>query len=665
MLFKPKTKEEEILSKLELEYEIQTQIVSAAGKLAKDASAKKNVRKQRKQAYQQALAKMKDLESRLLVVKRQIAATMRRQQSTEDLSEDNISHSTDESQDKCENTLNKFFVTERTNKQLQMKRSASLYTHSVPSTPNKFGPEVRPLSPSIVSLPNRMKVIQRPRSAAAKSEPTFEYDTDEESDEVLRNMDDNISSTGSSSGGTNSVIVIGEHKPVLIQSPYVNKFDPPLNDGSNLCSVANRRTSFKSQDDSHLRHSTNTCMSIKEQCAVNKNHRDLQNEDTFQILRSNSLDNSIRRGTTTQRPIHSHNEGTNSPSNESHHKHYINHYPSYRTGRSETPETVSMSPTSVQSCHLAQRPLPNLPVNDMRDRYIQSPTSDHSECQMNYRTGRYGTDTTDCSSNQMKNYKLFQSSRFSFEEPVEGFPPMSPRSVTPSRFSSTTPSIDSHAINRNSSPYPTPQTPKTPKTWTETSLDFEVPTKPNKVNQNCVNSSSASDTINDRISSISNSDPTKELYVNVTPQRSGISHNQTQSLSPPTLSYPTPPMSSPQYLSPQSMSSYDRNSIASTNRSIGGDSVSSKPSAIPLSPTIPSGNGVEVTVVSVGHFQPYWEEEKPFEIEDFYKYSQKHRNSKQQMMSPVANQTVISGQQSGVRSPQLVYESQYCSITKF
>lgn len=39
---------------------------------------------------------------------------------------------------------------------------------------------------------------------------------------------------------------------------------------------------------------------------------------------------------------------------------------------------------------------------------------------------------------------------------------------------------------------------------------------------------------------------------------------------------------------------------------------------------------VEVNVVSFGHFQPYWEETKPYEISDFYKYSTKHRRQSKQ-----------------------------------
>ncbi|XP_055936030.1 uncharacterized protein LOC129965838 isoform X2 [Argiope bruennichi] len=48
-------------------------------------------------------------------------------------------------------------------------------------------------------------------------------------------------------------------------------------------------------------------------------------------------------------------------------------------------------------------------------------------------------------------------------------------------------------------------------------------------------------------------------------------------------------------------------------------SISPVPSTMNFSPN------VEVNVVSVGHFQPYWEETKPYEISDFYKYSTKHR----------------------------------------
>ena len=54
------TKEEELLANLELEHEIQTNITSAALKLASDAGAPKSVRKQRKSSYQQSQRKLKE-----------------------------------------------------------------------------------------------------------------------------------------------------------------------------------------------------------------------------------------------------------------------------------------------------------------------------------------------------------------------------------------------------------------------------------------------------------------------------------------------------------------------------------------------------------------------------------------------------------------------------
>lgn len=46
---------------------------------------------------------------------------------------------------------------------------------------------------------------------------------------------------------------------------------------------------------------------------------------------------------------------------------------------------------------------------------------------------------------------------------------------------------------------------------------------------------------------------------------------------------------------------------------------------------------VEVNVVSVGHFQPYWEETKPYELSDFYKYSTKHRKQQKNSTSDSAD----------------------------
>ncbi|KAI2800741.1 FERM domain-containing protein 4A [Blomia tropicalis] len=53
--------------------------------------------------------------------------------------------------------------------------------------------------------------------------------------------------------------------------------------------------------------------------------------------------------------------------------------------------------------------------------------------------------------------------------------------------------------------------------------------------------------------------------------------------------------------------------------------------SIPIASSM--GNMVEVNVVTVGHFQPGYEEEKPYELADFYKYSQKYRQMASKQMA--------------------------------
>uniref|UniRef100_T1JHG8 FERM domain-containing protein n=1 Tax=Strigamia maritima TaxID=126957 RepID=T1JHG8_STRMM len=102
-----KSKEEEVLAKLELDYEIQNKIASAALKLANDVSAKKSVRKQRKITYHQAHTKLKDIEERLMSMrqtvahKKQMRHQVRKKQPRpssdgEDHNDDSNSHSTEE-----------------------------------------------------------------------------------------------------------------------------------------------------------------------------------------------------------------------------------------------------------------------------------------------------------------------------------------------------------------------------------------------------------------------------------------------------------------------------------------------------------------------------------------------------------------------------------------
>lgn len=62
---KPKGKEDDKLTKLELEFDINCKIVKATNLLSQDQTKRKSIRKQRKHNHQQAVAKLKDIEKNL------------------------------------------------------------------------------------------------------------------------------------------------------------------------------------------------------------------------------------------------------------------------------------------------------------------------------------------------------------------------------------------------------------------------------------------------------------------------------------------------------------------------------------------------------------------------------------------------------------------------
>lgn len=67
--------QEESVAALELEFEIQGKITSAALRLANETSARNGVRKQRKMSYQQSAKKLKELEAKLTAARSKQAAT--------------------------------------------------------------------------------------------------------------------------------------------------------------------------------------------------------------------------------------------------------------------------------------------------------------------------------------------------------------------------------------------------------------------------------------------------------------------------------------------------------------------------------------------------------------------------------------------------------------
>lgn len=90
---------EDQLARLDLEYELQSKITSAAYKLAHDRSVSKQVRKQRKQVYHKAQTKLKDMEKTLNEMKKKAGhSTLKPCPVYEDPSEDSLGPTDSESE---------------------------------------------------------------------------------------------------------------------------------------------------------------------------------------------------------------------------------------------------------------------------------------------------------------------------------------------------------------------------------------------------------------------------------------------------------------------------------------------------------------------------------------------------------------------------------------
>ncbi|CAL1269435.1 unnamed protein product [Larinioides sclopetarius] len=256
-LWRKKTKDEEELSRLELEYEIQTKIVNAAYKLLNDSSLKKNIRRQRKLSHQKAVAKMKEIEQKLAHFKKK-----------EFLSDENVYHSstermiqttsanlkdlsitfspTENEKEGAKNSFNK--MTSSTSSPVPLP--SMLSSNSVPSSPSHprhaqrtgLAAEKQPiiLKPDLTLQGyTPSSVYQTQTTYRSQQYPTFS----------MRSPSTHSSASGSEYGG-----IYGDRDGALISliAPYRNKFESTLDlDGSNLYSVPTQRTSqaFDTQDD--------------------------------------------------------------------------------------------------------------------------------------------------------------------------------------------------------------------------------------------------------------------------------------------------------------------------------------------------------------------------------------------------------------------------------
>ncbi|KAL3194288.1 hypothetical protein MRX96_016415 [Rhipicephalus microplus] len=202
---------EETLSSLELEYELQNKITSAALRLASDMSADRSLRRQRKLSYQQAQEKLK-------------------QQSDDEPSEDNISQSTAGSDTPFRGSSN--------TSDISPTASPKLSSYDGHLT-EKHGRLPTPVPVNIGQLPAGL----HPRvwlglATALDMPPSNVYQT---RTAYRRQQYPTLTSSGSAGSS-----------PVPLKFPYRDRFESVVNvEGSNLYSVPTQRTSqaFDSQDD--------------------------------------------------------------------------------------------------------------------------------------------------------------------------------------------------------------------------------------------------------------------------------------------------------------------------------------------------------------------------------------------------------------------------------
>ncbi|CAN7989550.1 unnamed protein product [Ixodes hexagonus] len=245
---------EEALSNLELEYELQNKITSAALRLASDVSADKSLRRQRKIGYQQAHEKLKQVEEKLGTLKKQTKHAKPRiiQQSDDEPSEDNISESTGGSDTPFRESGNVSDVSPAMSPK-PYKYDNSLAEKcsrlpSVSSVPAELCLQSTPSSVSAPASPSKPRVSHHrvPRGASPVVchgwgpgyAPSAVYQT-----RTAYRRQQYPTLTTSSSGGSS---------PVPMRTPYKNRFESTLSiEGSNLYSVPTQRTSqaFDSQDD--------------------------------------------------------------------------------------------------------------------------------------------------------------------------------------------------------------------------------------------------------------------------------------------------------------------------------------------------------------------------------------------------------------------------------
>ncbi|XP_054717940.1 FERM domain-containing protein 4A-like isoform X2 [Uloborus diversus] len=530
LLWKKKSKDEEELARLELEYEIQTKIVSAAVKLLNDSSVKKNIRRQRKISHQKALSKLKEIEQKLFHFRKQMGSLNKESASLSDteqlikstsanMKDLTITFSpTDSETEDAKNSFNKMTSSSSSPVPLPSIIRAS-NSNSVPSSPSNS----RHLS-NVQRNSAQKKDMPKPDLTLQGYTPSSVYQTQtsyrsQQYPTFSMRSPSSYSSASSSDFGTS---VYSDKIPfVPLTAPYRNRFESTLDiEGSNLYSVPTQRTSqaFDTQDDilatiprnppqdlglisrhnsldRNRRHSFQKCRKYFDQSAA---LADIQRPSSVQ---SHMYDNfSYKNRGMSMFPYQEQQQQLQSHQSDhsAHHPHHFHHH-RHDEGKSLTHENLS---AYSQSC---ETPPPQQDTNMYQE-----------------------------------NLKLYAADAMYLGE---------------RRY------LDSQHKQKHISTSPSLKSRK--KDW----IDFH-------------------------------STDMKNRTPSVSPYDSGLS-------SPSSSTERSWPSKSPQNV-PSSSSMGNLQYHAAANRP-----------------------GSNVDIVTYGHFQPYWEETKPYETSDFYKYSTKHRKQHQ------------------------------------
>ncbi|XP_071036735.1 FERM domain-containing protein 4A isoform X4 [Parasteatoda tepidariorum] len=509
--WKKKSKDEEELARLELEYEIQNKIVAAASKLLNDSSLKKNIRRQRKLSHQKAVAKLKEIEQKLTHLKMKEhfkkdslphSKTENFIHSSANMNDLTINFSHPQSEDEgIKNSFNK--MTSSTSSPVPLPNIMRAGSSSVPSSPSNPRHLSTKQRNSLTEKPDILKmdlafqgytpssIYQTQTSYRSQQYPTFS----------MRSPTSYSSASSSEFGGISG---FGDKDSALIPltAPYRNKFESTLNlDGSNLYSVPTQRTSqaFDTQDD--------ILASIP-----------MSAQDLGLVSRHNSLDRNRR--------------------------HSMQKYRMYIDNSTEQSRPSSVQPYSGYDNILAYRDQEMFPYQEQHQSHLPSHSFHHPHHFHHHRHHEKSPTEHKCQESQKdanlyhKNLKLCANAMFVGNQP--------------------------HADKMKHHHYQPPkQFHQKTKQWTEFSAtDSQTRT------------------------------------LNLSAYDSGL-------VSPPSgaeKSWPSKPRHSVQ----------TSVSMGSLKSHVG-----------------PSHQTPKVDIVTYGHFQPYWEETKPYETSDFYKYSTKHRKQHQ------------------------------------